>query len=253
MSAFKRIPVIVFFLTGLAFSVFWGCAGLSSGPAGKPEVQLQSSPQQSEINSKQIAELKASFNALDVRINTLNKRLDVLEKKRRLKKVSRKNHPKKHLKKKISPKSSKKRTAVLNQKKPVASYSAVNKQGGDPLKLYHKAYKFYASGKFKKALVAFSGFLKHYPAHPYANNALYWQGESYYSMSDYEKAAVFFKEVIKKYPKGNKAPDALLKLGYTYAQLGKKKEARAYLFNLMDRFPFSEAAQKAQTKLDELY
>jgi tol-pal system protein YbgF len=133
------------------------------------------------------------------------------------------------------------------------SVHASKHPGVPPLKLYHMAAAKYASHKYLEAATIYLEFVRTFPKHPYANNALYWAGESYYSLGEYKKAVFYFKAVIEKYPKGSKVPDSLLKLGYAYAELGKKKVAREYLFRLMDEYPFSEAAQKAQAKLDDLY
>ena len=254
MHSSKRIPIIAFSLTMLFLSGLFGCAGMSPNSYKKEaEVQDQKSPPQSEINGRKISDIQTSLDTINHKIDTLNKRLDLLEKRRKPKRMSHKTHVRKHPAQKTHRKTSQKKATVQHRKKAVSAQHAVPKNTGKPLKLYHDAYKLYAARKFKMAVEAFSGFLKRYPKHPYASNALYWTGESYYSMGHYEKAAGYFKEVVKKYPKGNKTPDALLKLGYTYAELGKKKEARTYLFDLMDKFPFSEAAQKAQAKLDALY
>lgn len=244
---------------GLLFSLFFilsACAGFntSSRPetiqhAQETDAKIKALQGQNKALARQIETIQASLQSLNKKVDTLGRQLEMAKKT-----------PLPHKKDviRIEKKSSKtrqtRRKAASSKGKVLPKRVLKSKSAGvPPLKLYHEAYRKYAAHKFHEAASAFLEFVKLYPQHPYANNALYWTGESYYSLGSYEKATFYFKEVVKKYPQGNKVPDALLKLGYTYAALDKKKIARDYLFKLMDQYPFSEAAQKAQAKLDELY
>jgi len=253
MSYQKKLS---FSLLAILFCGISACAGFNTTPTSKSqketEAKIKTLQDQNEALTRQIETLQASLQSINEKVDYIDKRMDIIQKAqtipkkhaaRQKKKYSKTLHSKKTLHKIAHPKNKIKRKPSLPSKKT----------GAPPLKLYHEAFRKYDSHKFHKAADAFLKFVKVYPKHPYANNALYWTGESYYSLGNYEKAAFYFKEVIGKYPKGSKVPDALLKLGYTYAKLNKKKTARDYLFKLMDQYPFSEAAQKAQAKLDELY
>ena len=217
--------------------------------------EIKALQQQNATLAKQLESIQGSLQSLNAKIDLLTKRLEATKKKAHTyKKISTYEHKKKRaMPRHVKTVHHTSHPSKISNPKKTPPQGAKPKPGIPPLKLYHEAYKKYASHKFHEAADMFLEFVRLYPKHPYANNALYWTGESYYSLGDYKKAAYYFKEVIEKYPKGSKVPDALLKLGYTYDELGDKKAARDYLFKLMDQFPFSEAAQKAQAKLDELY
>ncbi len=245
---------------GLLFSLFFilsACAGFNTSSRTETiqheqetDAKIKALQGQNEALTKQIETIQASLQSLKKKVDTLGRQLEMAKK---TPPPPYKKHVV-HIKKKISKTRQTRHKAASSKGKVLPKRALKSKSTGvPPLKLYHEAYRKYAAHKFHEAASAFLEFVKLYPKHPYANNALYWTGESYYSLGSYEKATLYFKEVVKKYPKGSKVPDALLKLGYTYAKLDKKKVARDYLFKLMDQYPFSEAAQKAQAKLDKLY
>jgi tol-pal system protein YbgF len=118
--------------------------------------------------------------------------------------------------------------------------------------LYHKGMDLFRKGKTKEATDIFREFVKNYPKHSLADNALYWIGEVYYSSEDYRKALVEFKEVVSKYPEENKAPDALLKIAHSHIELNEEKRAEEVLARLINRYPGTEPAEKAEKKLEEL-
>ncbi len=238
----------------VVFALLISCAGMNSAsPSYKQQEATEARLKQLEAQNKsltqQVAALQSSVQSLNERVEALRTRMEAAKKARAPIVIHKAKHHKIRKPKRVVHKRPRPQKKTVLNRPPAPAPKA----GMAPLSLYHEAYRKYAAGKFKEAARDFLEFVKQYPTHPYANNALYWTGESYYSLGDYNKAALYFNEVVEKYPKGSKVPDAMLKLGYTYAELGQKKKARAYLFNLMDKYPFSEAAQKAQSKLDELY
>ncbi len=249
---FLLVPMVISFL-------FSACAG--PGTATIPSetnqlkiaTKLNALQEQQLIITQEIGRLQASIQSVDTKIDTLTQQLEAIHPTT----PPHKGHP--LLAKKRNPERlqktrfSQKKGIPTKHKAPSATAQEKGPVPIPPLKLYHQAFNEYTNHKFHEAAKQFLEFVKLYPTHLYANNALYWAGESFYSLGNYEMAAYYFKEVLTKYPKGNKVPAALLKLGYTYAALGKKKVAREYLFQLMDQYPFSAAAQKAQAKLNELY
>ncbi len=111
-------------------------------------------------------------------------------------------------------------------------------------KQYKAALGLVRGKQYGPALQSLAEFVKRYPDHPYADNALYWSGECYYAEGKYEQAAQSFRQLTRRYPAGNKVPDALLKLGMTEAQLGREREARASFALLSQNYPRAAAARR---------
>ncbi len=242
------------------FFLLASCAGMN-GPSRTETIRheeeidakIKALQEQNEALTQQLNAIQTALKSVTEKVTSLNKQFVMESQHAALIRKPKPHHPKKKRAKNRHGTAVRLKAGMHNGKNPAKIAKKPEKTAIPPLKLYHEAYRKYADHKFHEAANTFLEFVKQYPKHPYANNALYWTGESYYSLGKYQKAATYFKEVIKKYPKGSKVPDALLKLGYTYAALNQKKVARDYLFKLMDQYPFSEAAQKAQAKLDELY
>lgn len=111
-------------------------------------------------------------------------------------------------------------TAVVPQ-----SNGRTGRLTGDAAADYESAYSLYKSGNYVASRAGFDQFMKSYPAHPLAPNALYWSGENYYAEKSYDKAIRIFAESYKKYPKGPKAAESLLKLGMSLNKAGKPAQA----------------------------
>lgn len=121
----------------------------------------------------------------------------------------------------------------------------------DPVTLYKKGRALFIEHDIPMAQTLFSDFVKNFPDHELAENALYWLGECIYTTGDYETAANIFKRLVQTYPKGQKVPDALLKTGYAYMAIDDVSQADHYFKQVITRYPFSPAADKAQQKLSQ--
>ncbi|MBL8640104.1 MAG: tol-pal system protein YbgF [Alphaproteobacteria bacterium] len=108
---------------------------------------------------------------------------------------------------------------------------------GDAAAQYESAYSLYKSGNYKASRAGFDQFLKSFPNHPLAPNALYWSGENYYAEKTYDKAIRVFAESYKKYPKGPKAAESLLKLGMALNKSGKAAQACITYAQLKQEYP----------------
>lgn len=118
------------------------------------------------------------------------------------------------------------------------------KHSAEAVKSYKAALGLVRGKQYGPALHALAAFVKRYPDHPYADNALYWRGECYYAETRYQQAAKEFRELLHRYPAGNKVPDALLKLGMTEVGLGREREARASFALLSQNYPSASAARR---------
>jgi tol-pal system protein YbgF len=122
----------------------------------------------------------------------------------------------------------------------------------DPEEFYKAALESYSSRKFDKAIEGFSKFVKLFPEHDLADNAVYWTGESFVAAGEYALALPEFQRLAMQYPNGNKMPDALLMIGICYDRL-KNKQAAADSWNkLVSLYPSSQAAKKAKKKLESV-
>ena len=122
----------------------------------------------------------------------------------------------------------------------------------DPAQAYQRAFGLLKSKDFGGAILAFDRFVKNYPNHDLADNAMYWLGECYYGQGEHMLAIQEFRRIPELYPNGNKVPDALLKIGFAYAALGDRQAARRTLKQLVEAFPQNGAARLARIRLGEL-
>lgn len=121
-----------------------------------------------------------------------------------------------------------------------------------PRKEYDLALGSYQSGQYEQARERFAVFLKEWPRHQLAPNALYWSGETWYAQGRYDRASEFFARVVRDYPSHAKSPDALLKLAYSAMRQGRLDQAGSHLRELAARYPGSPASRlgrQAQSRL----
>jgi tol-pal system protein YbgF len=131
------------------------------------------------------------------------------------------------------------------QSDPNAAASAVDNVTGaetgltvnDAAGLYEQGFTEIKRQDYAAAEKSFSSFMKKYPTHALAPNALYWLGETYYVRKQYDKASRTFAEAYQKYPKGPKGADNLLKLGLSLAAKGEKDNACIALAQLKKEYP----------------
>lgn len=107
----------------------------------------------------------------------------------------------------------------------------------DAAGLYEQGFAEIKREDYTAAEKSFAQFMKNYPTHALAPNALYWLGETFYVRKDYDKAARAFAEAYQKYPNGPKGADNLLKLGMSLAGKGEKDSACVALAQLRKEYP----------------
>lgn len=107
----------------------------------------------------------------------------------------------------------------------------------DAAGLYEQGFGQIKKNDYAAAEKTFAKFMKSYPDHALAPNALYWLGESYYARKEYDKASRAFAEAYQKYPDGPKGADNLLKLGMSLAGKGEKDSACLALGQIKVKYP----------------
>jgi tol-pal system protein YbgF len=137
--------------------------------------------------------------------------------------------------------------AVVAPPHPIAiAPVAPDAPGDDPIvREYQAALTHVEARRFDLAHLALARFAREHEGHPYADNALYWQGEVLFIVRDYRRAIATFEALIARYPRGNKTADALLRIGLSHERLGDRERARAYFRRVRDEHPGSVAARLA--------
>ncbi|MDQ3035062.1 MAG: tol-pal system protein YbgF, partial [Myxococcota bacterium] len=110
---------------------------------------------------------------------------------------------------------------------------------------YQSALAHVEARRWELALASLTRFVAAHPDHPYADNAMYWQGEVHYARREYRRAIDIFGALAERYPRGNKVPDALLRIGLSLEHLGDRDGARAYFRRVREQYPDSIAARMA--------
>lgn len=123
---------------------------------------------------------------------------------------------------------------------------------GDPLADYQTAFDALKQGRYDESTALFNAFLRQYPTHELADNALYWLGESHYVTQNYDQALATFNDLAARYPDGEKTADAELKIGYCLYELARYEEAESALRGVTQRYPDSTVARLAQSRLRAL-
>ncbi|MBE0501313.1 MAG: tol-pal system protein YbgF [Desulfuromonadales bacterium] len=115
---------------------------------------------------------------------------------------------------------------------------------------YEKALQLIQNeNRFSDGRKALQLFLRDYPQHELAVNAIYWIGEAYYGEKQYEKAILQFQDVIHKFSKHTKASAAMFKQGLAFGALGDKGMEKTLLQKVVSEYPQSAEAKKAKTLL----
>jgi tol-pal system protein YbgF len=109
---------------------------------------------------------------------------------------------------------------------------------------YRAALEAVRARRLDEAIDLFERFLARYPAHPYADNALYWQGEIHFVAGRLRDARTAYERIVRDHPSANKVSDALFRLGVCAQRLGESERARDYFRELRSRFPESPAARR---------
>ena len=140
---------------------------------------------------------------------------------------------------------------VLDTSRGGAAVPSGNPAGPGPEQMYDLAYQQYRASRYGTARQAFREFLRMFPTHERAPDALYFIGESF-AGENTDSAAAVYQQVVKTYPTSPRAPSALYKLGYLAEQRGDKAAARTYYARVIAGYPRSPEANLARDKLQRL-
>src|SRR5437667_6285183 len=126
-----------------------------------------------------------------------------------------------------------------------------NVAGPGPDQMYDLSLQQFRRGSLATARIGFREFLRVYPAHDRAPDALFYVGETFAGESADSGAAVY-QQVVKTYPNSSRAPSALYELGLLAEQRGDRAAARTYYARVIAGYPRSDEANLAKDKLQRL-
>jgi tol-pal system protein YbgF len=117
--------------------------------------------------------------------------------------------------------------------------------------MYELSLQQFRRGSLATARLGFREFLRVFPTHERAPDALFYLGETFAGEST-DSAAAVYQQVVKTYPNSSRAPSALYKLGLLAEQRGDKAAARTYYARVIAGYPRSDEANLARDKLQRL-
>jgi len=126
-----------------------------------------------------------------------------------------------------------------------------NVTGPGPDRMYDLSLQQYRRGSLGTARLGFREFLRLYPTHDRAPDALFYIGETF-GGENADSAGAVYQQVVKTYPNSPRAPSALYKLGLLAESRGNKAAARTYYQRVVAGYPRSDEANLARDKLQRL-
>ncbi len=126
-----------------------------------------------------------------------------------------------------------------------------NPAGPGPDQMYDVSLQQYRRGSLATARLGFREFLRVFPTHERAPDALFYIGESF-EQSAPDSAAAVYDQLVKTYPTSPRAPSALYKLGLLAEQRGDKATARTFYARVIATYPRSPEADLARQNQQRL-
>src|SRR6266516_744108 len=126
-----------------------------------------------------------------------------------------------------------------------------NPAGPGPDQMYDVSLQQYRRGSLATARLGFREFLRVFPTHERAPDALFYVGESF-EQSAPDSAAAVYDQLVKTFPKSPRAPSALYKQGLLAEQRGDKALARTFYSRLIAGYPRSPEADLARQNQQRL-
>jgi tol-pal system protein YbgF len=126
-----------------------------------------------------------------------------------------------------------------------------NPAGPGPDQMYDLSLQQFRRGSLATARLGFREFLRVFPTHERAADALFYVGETF-GAENADSAAALYQLVVKSHPNSPRAPAALYKLGLLAERRGDKAAARTYYARVIAGYPRSDEANLARDKLPRL-
>ena len=126
-----------------------------------------------------------------------------------------------------------------------------NPAGPGPDQMYDVSLQQYRRGSLATARLGFREFLRVFPTHERAPDALYYVGESFEQAAP-DSAAAVYDQLVRTYPNSPRAPSALYKQGVLAEQRNDKATARNFYNRVIAGYPRSPEADLARQNLQRL-
>ena len=126
-----------------------------------------------------------------------------------------------------------------------------NPAGPGPDQMYDISLQQYRRGSVTTARLGFREFLRVFPTHERAPDALFYVGESF-EQTQPDSAAAVYDQLVRAYPNTPRAPSALYKLGLLAEQRGDRPAARTYYSRVIAGYPRSPEADLARQNQQRL-
>ncbi len=126
-----------------------------------------------------------------------------------------------------------------------------NPAGPGPDQMYDVSLQQYRRGSLTTARLGFREFLRVFPKHERAPDALFYIGESFEQAAP-DSAATVYDQLVRTYPHSPRAPSALYKQGLLAEQRGDKATARNFYTRVIAGYPRSPEADLARQNQQRL-
>jgi len=123
--------------------------------------------------------------------------------------------------------------------------------GPGPNQMYELSLSQFRRGSLATARLGFREFLRMFPTHERAADALFYVGETF-GGENADSAVAVYQQVVKTFPNSSRAPSAMYKLGLLAEQRGDKAAARTHYARVIAAYPRSDEANLARDKLQRL-
>jgi tol-pal system protein YbgF len=120
------------------------------------------------------------------------------------------------------------------------------------LRKFGHACSFYNAADFKTAVSALKYFIRLYPEHPLAIDAMHLVGEAELAQGKFQEAQNTFNTLTERHPKSKRSISALLMAGECEEKLGYVKQARSTYLQLVEAHPLSREAAEANRRLQAM-
>lgn len=135
----------------------------------------------------------------------------------------------------------------------VPAAPAPTQAGGTPTpdQLYQGSLQEFRRGAVGVARGGFREFLRTYPTHPQAADALYFVAETF-AVDQPDSAASYYRQVVERYASSDRAPTALYKTGLIAERGGDRAAAREVYQRVVAQYARSREAELARDRLTAL-
>jgi tol-pal system protein YbgF len=126
-----------------------------------------------------------------------------------------------------------------------------NPAGPGPDQMFDLSLQQYRRGSLATARLGFREFLRVFPTHERAPDALFYVGESFEQAAP-DSAAAVYDQLVRTHPNSPRAASALYKLGLLAEQRGDRAAARTYYSRVIAGYPRSPEADLARQNQQRL-